>query len=448
MSTICGRIGRADPIEMQREIAMTRSERSSSAASRVFVVLLIAAILVGAVAAVILALQTQRASRAEAEHLTSALAQSLADSPSVIEALDDEDDDAASELLQPYASAVVEHSALDFITVMTLSGVRVTHPDPAQLGAHYLGTIPRTPTALTEEFTGTLGASIRTITPVLNASGENIGWVAAGVTVESIAESFLGRLPSAIGISALIVAAGSLGAFLARRYTRRIAGDLPAGRVRDAVASYESVRTLGEALRAQTHEHGNRMHTAIALLELGRTREAIDILAETSQQSQSLVDQVTARRDGDPTVGALLLGKASQAKERGVDWSADIHPDAPRSVLAPMDSIAVLGNLIDNALDAAAAAPVRWLRVVVSAASKGRVVLEVSDSGAGVPADVRDQIFQHGYSTKPAGAEGRGVGLALVRSIVIDAGGTVELLDDPTTFRVTLPGAAAKEPPS
>lgn len=420
---------------------MTRSERSRSAASHVFVVLLVAAILVGAVAAVILALQTQRTSRAEAEHLTSALAHSLADSPSVIDALDGEDVDAASDVLQPYAAAVVEHSALDFITVMTSSGLRVTHPDPARLGEHYLGTIPAAPATLTEEFTGTLGASIRTITPVLNSTGESVGWVAAGVTVESVAESILGRLPSAVTITALIVAAGSLGAFLARRYTRRIAGDLPAGRVRDAVASYESVRTLGEALRAQTHEHGNRMHTAVALLELGRTREAIDILAETSQQSQSLVDQVTARRDGDPTVGALLLGKASQAKERGVEWSADIAPDAPRSALAPMDSIAVLGNLIDNALDAAAAAPVRWLRVVFRSAPNGGVVLEVSDSGAGVPAAVREQIFQHGFSTKPAGAEGRGVGLALVRSIVNEAGGTVEILDEPTTFRVTLPGA-------
>ncbi|MCS3842290.1 hypothetical protein [Microbacterium sp. AK031] len=128
---------------------MTRSERSRSAASHVFVVPLIAAILIGAVAAVILALQTQRASRAEAEQLTSALAQSLADSPSVIDALDGEDADAASAALQPYATAVVAHSALDFITVMTSSGLRVTHPDPDQVGAHYIGTIPGTPTTLT-----------------------------------------------------------------------------------------------------------------------------------------------------------------------------------------------------------------------------------------------------------------------------------------------------------
>ena len=181
--------------------------------------------------------------------------------------------------------------------------------------------------------------------------------------------------------------------------------------MRDAVSSYESVRTLGEALRAQTHEHGNRMHTAVALLELGRTDEAIGILTETSRQSQELVDQVAARREGDPTVGALLLGKAAQARERGVDWTAEIDPAAPRSALSPVDAVSVVGNLIDNALDAAAAgSEPRWVRVVFAPAPGGALAISVSDSGAGVPPELRERIFEHGFSTKPAGAEGRGVG--------------------------------------
>ena len=68
--------------------------------------------------------------------------------------------------------------------------------------------------------------------------------------------------------------------------------------MRDAVSSYESVRTLGEALRAQTHEHGNRMHTAVALIELGRSEEAVELLTETSRVSQDLVDRVLARDGG------------------------------------------------------------------------------------------------------------------------------------------------------
>lgn len=424
-----------------------RSPQHRSAASHVFVALIAVALAAGILAAVILAFETQRAARAEAEQLTSALAHSIAVSPSVISALGSGDLDGAHQRLQPYATEVEAMSALDFVTIMTFDGYRVTHPNPAEVGARYVGTIPASPAALTEQFTGTLGASVRTITPV-TANGESVGWVAAGVTVESIADSFFRRLPSALGVSALIFAAGALGAFLARRFTRRIAGDLPAGRVRDAVASYESIRTLGEALRAQTHEHGNRMHTAIALLELGRTREAIDILAETSQQSQLLVDQVTARRDGDPTVGALLIGKASQAKERGIAWRAEIDPGAPRSVLAPVDSVAVLGNLIDNAMDAASDSSERWVRVELKEAPNGWMLLEVADSGPGIPPALRERIFQHGFSTKPAGAAGRGVGLSLVRSVVSGAGGTVIIKDDPTRFQVLLPGAAKEASPT
>lgn len=159
--------------------------------------------------------------------------------------------------------------------------------------------------------------------------------------------------------------------------------------MRDTLAAAASMRTLGEALRAQTHEHGNRMHTAVALLELGRTEEAVSLLTASARQSQMLVDDVAARVDGDPTVGALLLGKASQAQERGIRWTAEIAPDAPRSLLAPV---------------------------------------------------LRQRIFERGFSTKPAGESGRGFGLALVRGVVDDVGGSLVFAEGtPTTFRVVLP---------
>ncbi len=72
-----------------------------------------------------------------------------------------------------------------------------------------------------------------------------------------------------------------------------------------------------------------------------------------------------------------------------------------------------------------------------------RSSVSVSDSGSGVPAALRERIFEHGFSTKPAAADGRGVGLALVRSIVEASGGAVDLESDPTTFQVILPGRQA-----
>ncbi len=427
---------------------MAHASDGRSTASRVFAVLLVAAVVIGALVAVYLVVEAQRAIRAEAERVTAAAAISLAASPDVVSALGNGDDEAATRSLEPYAMQVVDEAGLDFITVMTVDGVRITHPDLDQIGGRYLGTIPAAPQRLTEEFTGTLGPSVRTIVPVVDADDALVGWVAAGVTTESISETLVRRLPLSLGITAGLVALGACGALIARRITRRIAGDLPPGQLRDAVSSYESIRTLGEALRAQTHEHGNRMHTAVALLELGRRDEAIEILTETSRQSQSLVDQVTARRQGDPAVGALLLGKASQAKERGIDWRVRIDPDTPRSPLSTVDSVSVLGNLVDNAMDAAAEAEDRWVAVSLTPAEDGGIVLEVSDSGSGVPDDDRERIFLQGYSTKPADAQGRGIGLALVRSVVTGVGGSVTLTDDPTTFRVVLPPAGSRRPRS
>ncbi|MDT0186228.1 ATP-binding protein [Microbacterium sp. ARD31] len=408
-----------------------------SAAARVFVAVALAALLVTVLLAVLLVLDAQRAERAEAETVTRAAAVALAADPTVAAAVDSDD---ATALLQPVAEQVMARAPVDFVSILTPAGVRVTHRDPAQIGGTYLGTVPVSPATMTEEFTGTLGPSVRTITPIEDGD-ILVGWVSVGVTVDSIAGGIVPRLPYAFAIAAAVLAAGLIGAALARLSTRRVAGDLPAGSIRDTLSSYESMRTLGEALRAQTHEHGNRMHTAVALIELGRTDEAVELLTAASQQSQDLVDQVTAREDGDPTLGALLLGKASQAAERGIRWEAEIAADAPQSTLAPIDQVALLGNLIDNALDAAAAAaPPRWVAVTLARDDDGRLAIAVADSGAGVPPHLVPRIFEAGFSTKPAGPAGRGVGLGLVRSLVHGAGGQLTLDDGrPTTFRVTLP---------
>lgn len=422
--------------------------RGRSAASRVFAALVGAVALIAVVVAALLALEAQRTSRAEAERVTQAVAHTLADSAEVVAAMStarvvDGDLSAASAELQPLAVDVMADARVDFVTIMDLRGIRVTHRDPAEIGRPFVGTIPATPVALTEQSTGTLGPSLRTIVPISGDAGQ-VGWVAVGVTIDTLSVAIVPRLLTAVAIGAALIAAGVVGALVARRVTRRVAGDLPAGAIRDTLASAESMRTLGEALRAQTHEHGNRMHTAVALLELGRTAEAVGILTDSARQSQALVDQVSARVDGDPTVGALLLGKASQAAERGIEWIAEIAPDAPRSAVSAIDAVALVGNLIDNALDAAGAGdPPRWVRVTMSRTPDDEFSMTVSDSGAGIPDDLRERVFERGFTTKPAGADGRGVGLALVRAVVDDVGGSL-VLDPgpPTTFRIVLPTEA------
>jgi sensor histidine kinase regulating citrate/malate metabolism len=415
-----------------------------SAASRVFIAFLAAVVAIAALLGVILAAEAQAAERTEAESLTLSLARTIAAGPDVVEAMAGTDA-AATDALQPIAVDVIDSTPLDFVTIMRTDGTRITHPDPDRIGEAYLGTIAGAVAGgtVTEEFTGTLGPSVRSVVPIFD-DGEILGLVAAGVTVDSLWGQVWQRLPFVIGVAIALAGIGAAAAWMASRLTRQIAGDLPASAVRDAVSSYESVRTLGEALRAQTHEHGNRMHTAVALIELGRGDEAVELLTETARSSQELVDQVVAR-DGDPTVAALLLGKASQAKERGVEWRTVMQPGIPRTTLGPVDAVSLVGNLIDNGIDAAAAGPEpRWMEVGMAQSSAGDIVLTFRDSGEGVPPELRERVFQHGFSTKPAGVEGRGVGLALVRAIVDASGGTVDLEGSPTTFRVTLPAKATR----
>lgn len=425
---------------------MAHTVANRSAASRVFLVILASAVALGAVVAAFLVSETRRAIRDEAEHVTTAVAASFAGSPAVIASLGALRPARSTQELAEWTRDIVSVAEIDFVTVMTTAGVRLTHPNPDQVGRSYIGTIPEEPSTITEEFTGTLGRSVRTIVPVLGPEEELLGWVAAGVTTESSTATLVRRLPLTLSITAVLVALGVCGAAVGRRVTQKITGDFPPGQVRDAVSSYESLRTLGEALRAQTHEHGNRMHAAVALLELGRRDEAIGILTEASRQSQSLVDQVTARRHGDPTVGALLLGKASQARERGINWRVEIAPDTPRTPLSPVDAVAVLGNLIDNAMDAAGDSPDRWVRVSLrrSEIDNAGIVLEVSDSGPGIPEAVVGRIFDQGFSTKKADIQGRGIGLALVRSVVVAAGGSITLSAEPTMFQVVLPRAKGR----
>ena len=200
----------------------------------------------------------------------------------------------------------------------------------------------------------------------------------------------------------------------------------------------EGVRTLSDTLRSQTHEHGNRLHALLALLELGRIDDARRLIVASTGERQELADRLVSD-DEDAVVVALLLGKLDEAAERGVHLDLDVSEPRPALPLAPAEAVTVVGNLVDNALDAAAGgAEPRWVRAAL-ADDGSDVMIEVADSGGGFDPSLADP-FAFGASTKTAQAPGgRGVGLALVRDIVAARGGTLQVTADPTTVRVFLP---------
>ncbi|MFI1657381.1 ATP-binding protein [Streptomyces sp. NPDC020472] len=205
----------------------------------------------------------------------------------------------------------------------------------------------------------------------------------------------------------------------------------------------DSTRGLIDALRAQDHEHANRLHTLLGLLELEMHEEAVEFVTEVVGVHRATAEQVTERVH-DPLLAALLVGKATVAAERGV--SLRLAPDSllPDRLVDPRELVTVVGNLVDNALDAVAGTP--GGRIEVSFRAEGRtVVLRVSDSGPGVPEDRRELIFTEGWTTKALPSHGkRGLGLALVHRLAERRGGTAEVADGAeggAVFTVVLPDA-------
>jgi sensor histidine kinase regulating citrate/malate metabolism len=202
-------------------------------------------------------------------------------------------------------------------------------------------------------------------------------------------------------------------------------------RLQELTGELATMTTLSDALRSQAHEFANRLHTIIALIELGRADEAIELASSELALSQALADRLLSAVE-EPVLLALLLGKAAQAGERGIAFEVELPDRLEATGIDPRDLITIVGNLIDNALDAAAATSAP--RVDVSIATvDGCLVVGVADSGAGPREGAR--LFDLGVTSKPE--PGHGIGLALVRQSVARLGGGIRV--DGSRFEVTLP---------
>ncbi len=202
----------------------------------------------------------------------------------------------------------------------------------------------------------------------------------------------------------------------------------------------DSVDALTDAMRAQQHEFANRMHTVAGLIELGDHVAAVRFALDVSGQSAGLAEVIRGRVER-PEIAAMLVAKTTIAAERGVEL---VLSGDSRLAEIGADTIMVLtiaGNLIDNAIDAAAAGR-RPARVTVRlTAGEGNIVIEVTDSGPGVPEELSSQIFADGFTTKTGAARRHhGIGLALVHRLVHRAGGTITVdCAGDSTFTVRLP---------
>ncbi|KFF98614.1 ATPase [Streptomyces scabiei] len=202
-----------------------------------------------------------------------------------------------------------------------------------------------------------------------------------------------------------------------------------------------SFRSSSELLRAQAHEFANQLHTISGLIQIGEQDEVVHYIRALSRHRHSL-DVTLSRRVRDTTVAALLMAKTSLAAERRV--TLRISDGTALDRLAPEDAAdvaTVVGNLVDNAVDAAATTTTApddpeswggadgreaWVEVELRQDASS-VEIVVRDSGPGVAPELAREVFSHGFTTKAAREGERGIGLALTRLVCERHGGEISV---------------------
>lgn len=518
--------------------------RGRTVAGQAFVVQLVVLAVVICVGTALVVLQTRHAQDAATRARVTDIAVAVARAPSTLAAVRSPDPTA---LLQPVTEAIRTQTEVDFIVVMAPDRTRYTHTDPQRIGKPFSGNIERALAGetFTETFTGTLGPSIRSVTPVRDADGRIVALVSAGVTRTHIGAQVTEQLPMILIAAASGLVLATLGALLLRRrLLRQTVGlapaelralydhhdavlhsvhegllvfdkageraevvndqarrllelpDGPVGRtdlpislqrlgsgvvrdemhvtadrvlvvnqdvveysgrrvgtvltlrdhteLRDVLGELNSVRGFADALRAQAHEAANRLHAVVTMVELGRHREAVAFATAELELSQALIDRLTGSV-AEPAVVALLLGKVEQAAEYGVELTitGDTLLDSTEPLTAH-EMVTLLGNLVDNALDAVGRDEDAWVEVTVRR-DETELYVRVADSGPGMSEELFSRATERGYSTK---TDHHGLGLALVRRLVARHDGELNAGREPESavvVRFSLPEAAAEE---
>ena len=187
------------------------------------------------------------------------------------------------------------------------------------------------------------------------------------------------------------------------------------------------VQAFAELLRVQTHDYSNKLNLIGALIQMGKNEQAIELIGQESQGSQAQIHHLLERIQ-DPVLAGLLVGKYHKARELNV--VLELNPDSLLSAIERTEMlervVSILGNLIDNAIDAAIRASQErspYVRVTVDETSQ-TLLFDVEDSGFGLGSD-HEVIFTPQYSSK-SGAE-HGIGLYLVKTNLDSCGGSLEI---------------------
>ncbi len=207
----------------------------------------------------------------------------------------------------------------------------------------------------------------------------------------------------------------------------RVAGVVSSFRRKDEIdrmaQELTQIQEYSEVLRTQTHEYSNKLHTLAGLIQLGSHQEALDLIGRETSGYQELLGTL-AETVPEPLLSAIILGKYNRAQELRIIFQLDPESrmiDIPKKINRGK-IVTILGNLLENALEAAQENTSGKRTVLLSMTDFGNdLIFEVEDSGSGIEDESVDLSLQHGFTTKSG--TGRGIGLSLVHENLKYLGG-------------------------
>ena len=209
--------------------------------------------------------------------------------------------------------------------------------------------------------------------------------------------------------------------------------------VRKLMQRLDGMVNYADALRERSHEFMNKLHVILGLLHLKSYKQLENYIIKTANNYQEEIGSLLGKIKS-PVIAGFLLSKINRTSDLGhsliISNESQLPENSNEDQVAVL--ITVLGNLIENALEALGQEPGGEISVSLHY-RHGWLHCEVNDDGPGIAPERIDHIFEKGVSSK--GTE-RGVGLALVKQQVENVGGNISVESEPrvfTQFFVQLP---------
>lgn len=201
----------------------------------------------------------------------------------------------------------------------------------------------------------------------------------------------------------------------------------PTSEIEQLTNEVSQIKSISDNIRAQNHEYLNRLNTIYGLISLEQYDEARELISDEVKERQDIVVFLTSSVK-DPYIAACLLGKINRSKELKVHLEIDEESNLaqiPESFNSKL-FVTVLGNIIDNAMEAASKTKGEQANVKVSFTDFGsELIFDVEDNGNGVPEDWHKEIYIEGFTTKDG--ENHGLGLAIVKNTIDVMNGKIYL---------------------